>query len=107
MKARKEEAATLRFRNRPAWVVSITNDTTGAVDGARFTWLDGPYACSPDQHYTNDYGDTFRKMTGYLLTDGTMLSQQGDVETSREKIEALKDLWVAYQLDRGWPVFCP
>ena len=110
MNAHKQFEVTLRFRgNRPAWVSSLVNGETGTVEGAMFKWLDGPYACSPEQHYTEDYGDTFRTMTSHIGTDwgAPMLKLIGDVETDPEKIEALKDLWITYQKDRGWDVFCP
>jgi len=107
MKAHKQDEVTLRFRNQPAWVSSLANDATGAIDGAMFKWLDGSYACSPDQHYTDDYGDTFLKMTSRLGTDWGMVKLKGEVETDLEKVETLKDLWITYQRDRGWPVFCP
>jgi hypothetical protein len=107
MQAHKRDEVTLRFENRPAWVSSLTDDATATVNGAMLKWLDGPYACSPEQHYTDDYGDTFVKMTSYLGPDWGMVKVMGEVETDPEKVERLKNLWMAYQRDRGWPVFCP
>lgn len=110
MNAHKQLEATLRFRhNRPAWVSLLVSDETGKVDGAMLKWLNGPYACSPEQHYTDDYGDKFRRMTSHIGADwgAPMLKVIGDFETDPEKIEALKDLWITYQKDRGWDVFCP
>jgi hypothetical protein len=107
MKAHNEDEVRLRFRDRPAWVSSLADDETGAIDGAVFKWLDGPHACSPEQHYTDDYGYSFVEMTSYIGEDFGMVKQRGPVVTDPEKVETLKDLWITYQRDRGWPVFCP
>jgi hypothetical protein len=107
MNAHKQDEVTLRFRNRTAWVSSLAADASGAIEGAMFKWLDGPHACSPEQHYTDDYGDTFHRLTSQIGTDGCIVKLKGDMETHPEKVRALKDLWITYQTDRGWPVFCP
>ena len=72
-----------------------------------FVSLDGPHACSPDQHYTDDCGDTFFKIISYIGDDGIILKEKHEVVTHPEKVEMLKDLWITYQMELGGPVFCP
>lgn len=91
-----ENLRRLKFRNQPAWVSTMVNAVNGETVGHSFTWLDGQWACTPDCHFSNDRGYSFRKTESYWLKDGTLLKELGALETDPKKIEALQELWKAY-----------
>lgn len=104
--AHNEAERTLRDENRPAWGCFFVEDATGDCMGVRIIWLDGPWACSPDEHFTDDGGYTYKRMSSSLLPpDWTMDKRVGEVETDPEKLSSLQRLIVAYQESLGGPVF--
>lgn len=103
--AHKEAERTLRLDKRPAWACFFVEDATGRRIGVRFTWLDGPWACSPDEHFTED-GRTYRRVSSTLRLPGLMMEKEiGEPETSDEKLASLERLMGAYQDSLGFPVF--
>jgi len=105
-RAHKEEERTFCHENRPAWGCFFVEDATADCMGIRLTWLDGPYACSPDEHFTDNGGCTFKRVSSSLLPpDWTMDKQIGEIETDPDKLSTLEKLMVAYQESLGGPVF--
>ncbi len=103
--AHKEQERTLRLDNRPAWGCYFVENATGQRMGVRFTWLDGPWACSPDEHFTED-GHTYKRVSSSLSLPGlTMEKQIGEIETNTEKLASLARLMTAYQDFLGGPAF--
>ena len=95
-RAHKEEERVLRLDRRPAWVSLLIDDATGRQIGIRFKWLDGPWACSPDEHFTED-GRSFRRVSSSLeISDLAMEKEIGEIETDPKKLDCLAGLQLAY-----------
>ncbi len=104
--AHKEQERTLRLDNRPARACYIVENATGQRMGVRFIWLDGPWACSPDVHFTDDGGRTYKRVSSSLLPPDFKMDQQiGEIETDPEKLSSLQRLMLAYKESLDEPVF--
>jgi hypothetical protein len=101
---RKEKERRLRLGRQPAWACLFVDGATGQTMGARFIWPDGPLACSPDEHYTED-GRTFRRVSNVISPIGEMVKQMGEIEGNPEKLASLARLMAAYEESLGVPVF--
>ena len=94
----KEAVRPLQLDKRPAWGCLFVEDATGKCIGARLTWLDGPASC-PDEHFTDDDGQTYRRMSGELFPlDWSVSSiQLGEIETDHSKLSSLRRLMEVYR----------
>src|SRR5260370_23599523 len=94
----KECEKRLVLDNRPAWACFFVEDATGRWMGVRLKWLDGPWACTPDEHFTEDGGHTYKRVSSSLSWSGwNMQKEIGLVETDAEKLASLNRLMAAYK----------
>lgn len=103
--AHKEAERTIRLDNRPAWGCYLTENATGRRLGVRFTWLNGPWACSPDKHFTDDGGNTYKRVSSFLQPPDWIVDQQiAEIETDPEKLSSLRRLMASYRESLDEPI---
>ena|ERR1700733_564774 len=104
-RAHKTQERKLRLENRPVWVCCFVENSTGLFIGVRFKWLDGPWALSTDEHFTED-GQTYKRLTTSFCLAGLAIEKEiCEIETNPEKLASLAKLKAAYEESLGHAAF--
>lgn len=91
--ARKEAERALELDKRPAWACRLVESSTGRQLGIMFKWLDGPWTGSPDDHFTDDGGRNYKRVSGSIFPPDLHF---GEIETDPQKLTSLRRLMIAY-----------
>jgi hypothetical protein len=96
---RKDAERNFQVSGHTAWVCRLVTEDSGQTVGVRLKVL-RPFACSPNDYFTNDAGNSFVQASNFFVSHGIDISL-GEIEADTETITTLQQVFKTWESASG------